>query len=94
MIEKNMYYARKTGLWVGVKGNQKLKTYVKNLREALKKDGIPFDDDKFIPHITLIRKAVTKKVYQVHLNKAEMTVRRISLMRSDIKNGKVFYREI
>ena len=43
-------------LWIGVKGNQKLKTYVKNLREALKEARILFDDDKFIPHITLIRK--------------------------------------
>lgn len=81
-------------LWIGVKGNQKLKTYVKNLREALKEARIPFDDDKFIPHITLIRKAVCKKAYQVHLNKAEMTVKKVSLMKSEIKNGKVVYREI
>lgn len=81
-------------LWIGVKGNQKLKTYVKNMRQSLKEAGIPFDDDKFIPHITLIRKAVCKKAYQVHLNKAEMTVKKVSLMKSEIKNGKVVYREI
>lgn len=81
-------------LWIGVKGNQKLKTYVKNLRESLKEAGIPFDDDKFIPHITLIRKTVCKKAYQVHLSKAEMTVKKVSLMKSEIKNGKVVYREI
>lgn len=81
-------------LWIGVKGNQKLKTYVKNLRDALKKSGVPFDDDKFIPHITLIRKAACKKAYQVHHNKAEMLVQKVSLMKSEMKNGRVTYREI
>ncbi len=81
-------------LWMGIKGNQKLKTYVKDLRAGLKEAGIPFDDDRFVPHITLIRKAACKKSYEVHLNKAEMTVRKVSLMRSDQKNGKVVYREI
>ena len=81
-------------LWIGGKGNQKLKTYVKNLREALKEAQIPCDDDKFIPHITLIRKTVCKKAYQVHLNKAEMTVKKVSLMKSEMKNGTVVYQEI
>ena len=81
-------------LWAGVKGNQKLKTYVKNLRDALRAAGIPFDDDKFIPHITLIRKTAAKKPYQMHLPKAEMTVRKAALMKSEMKNGKVMYREM
>ena len=81
-------------LWAGVKGNQKLKTYVRDLRAALREAEIPFDDDKFIPHITLIRKAVAKRSYQVHLGKAEMMVKKVSLMKSEIKNGKVEYREI
>ncbi len=81
-------------LWAGVKGNQKLKMYVKDLRDALRAAGIPFDDDKFTPHITLIRKAAAKKAYQVRLPKAEMTVRKVSLMRSEMKNGKTVYREM
>ncbi len=81
-------------LWMGLKGNQKLKTYVKELRAGLKAEGIPCDDDKFVPHITLIRKASSKQPYEVHLNKADMTVKKVSLMRSDRKNGKVVYREI
>ena len=81
-------------LWVGVKGNQKLKTYVKDLRDALRAAGIPFDNEKFVPHITLIRKAASKKPYQVHLPKAEMTVKKVSLMKSEMKNGKVAYREM
>ena len=81
-------------LWAGVKGNQKLKTYVKDLRAALKGAGIPFEDDKFTPHITLVRKAASKKPYQVHLPKVEMTVKHAALMKSEQKNGKVSYREM
>ena len=36
-------------LWAGVKGNQKLKTYVRDLRAALKNAGIPFEDDDLLP---------------------------------------------
>lgn len=81
-------------LWAGVKGNQKLKSYVKDLRGALKKEGIPFDEDKFVPHITLIRRVSARKPYQVHLPKAEMAVKKVSLMKSEMKNGKTEYREI
>lgn len=81
-------------LWAGVKGNQKLKTYVKDLRTALKNAEIPFDNDKFVPHITLIRKAASKKPYEMHLLKAEMTVEKVSLLKSDRKDGRVVYREI
>ena len=81
-------------LWAGVKGNQKLKTYVRELRKALKAAGIPFSEDAFVPHITLIRKVSAKKSYQVHLPKAEMTVKQASLMKSEIKSGKISYREL
>ena len=81
-------------LWAGVKGNQKLKTYVKDLRAALAAEGIPVDKEKFVPHITLIRKFSVKKPYQFHLPKAEMTVKKASLMKSEQKNGKVTYKAI
>ena len=81
-------------LWAGVKGNQKLKTYVKDLRAALAAEGIPFDKEKFVPHITLIRKVSAKKPYQVHLPKADMTVKKASLMRSEQKNEKMVYKEL
>jgi 2'-5' RNA ligase len=81
-------------LWAGLKGNQKMKIYVKDLRAALKAADIPFDKDEFIPHITLIRKASAKKAYKVNLPKAEMVVKKVSLMKSEFKNGKVCYREM
>lgn len=81
-------------LWAGVKGNQKLKTYVRDLRVALAAAGIPCEKDKFVPHITLIRKVSMKKPYQFHMPKAEMTVKKASLMKSEQKNGKVSYKEL
>ena len=81
-------------LWAGLKGNQKMKTYVKDLRAALKAADIPFGKDEFIPHITLIRKVSVKKPYKVNLPKAEMVVKKVSLMKSEFKNGKVSYREM
>lgn len=69
-------------LWAGVKGNQKLSTYVKELRAALKEEGIPFENDKFVPHITLVRKVSAKKPYQVHIPKTDMMVTKASLMKS------------
>ena len=81
-------------LWAGVKGNQKLKAYVKDLRSALDAEGIPFDRDKFVPHITLIRKYIAKRSYKVSMPKAEMMVKRASLMKSEQKNGKPVYKEL
>lgn len=81
-------------LWAGVKGNQKLKAYVKDLRSTLDAEGIPFDRDKFVPHITLIRKYTAKRSYKVSMPKAEMMVKRASLMKSEQKNGKPVYKEL
>ena len=79
-------------LWAGVKGNQKLKAYVKELRAALTAGGIPCDGEKFVPHITLVRKASAKKPWHGSLPKSEMTVKRAALMKSEQKNGKVVYK--
>ena len=81
-------------LWAGVKGNQKLKAYVKDLRSALDAEGIPYDRDKFVPHITLIRKYTAKSSYKVSMPKAEMMVKRASLMKSEQKNGRPVYKEL
>lgn len=81
-------------LWAGIKGNQKLKTYAKELRSALSANGIPCGQEKFVPHITLVRKAAAKKTCQVHLPKADMTVKKVSLMKSVQKGGGVVYKEL
>lgn len=43
--------------WVGVKENPELDAYVNTLRNTLKQHDIPFDDNPFYPHITILRKA-------------------------------------
>ncbi len=79
-------------LWAGVKGNQKLKTYVKDLRAALAAAGIPCDKEKFVPHITLVRKMSARKPFQLHIPKVEMTVKKASLMKSEQRDGKTVYK--
>ncbi|HIQ75772.1 MAG TPA: RNA 2',3'-cyclic phosphodiesterase [Candidatus Cottocaccamicrobium excrementipullorum] len=80
--------------WIGVKGNQKLKSYVKELRDALAAAGIPCDKGKFIPHITLVRKFSSRSALKLPVPKGEMTVKKASLMKSEFKNGKTMYVEL
>ena len=79
--------------YIGVKGNQKLKKYVSVLRNTLKESGIPCDMDKFTPHVTLVRKAKGRRV-SAAVPKEEMTISRVSLMKSQVKDGKTEYTEI
>lgn len=80
-------------IWAGVKGNQKLKTYVRDLRAALDAAGIPYDKKEFVPHITLIRDASSSKPFKVAVPRQEMMVKKISLMKSENKNGRMVYTE-
>ena len=80
-------------LWAGVKENGELEGYVKNLRAALRNADIPFDDKKFVPHITIARRVRTKASYEVQLSKAGMAVTKAALMESVMKGGKAEYRE-
>lgn len=80
--------------WVGLSQSEALNTTVRHLRRALSDAGIPFDRKRFSPHITLIRRAVpggSGRIPSVEIPAAEMTVNRISLMRSDRgKNGMIY----
>ncbi len=80
-------------LYVGVKGNQGLSGAAKAVREALGAHGVSFDGKKFKPHITVIRR-MSGNWKAVPAPKGEMTVKKISLMRSSMKDGKTVYREI
>ncbi|MBQ5421561.1 MAG: RNA 2',3'-cyclic phosphodiesterase [Clostridium sp.] len=80
-------------LWVGLKGNQGLSALEKSLREALDSAGIDYDRKKFVPHITMARK-FSGNYRQVPAPKGDMMVKKVSLMRSDLKDGKRVYREI
>ena len=80
-------------LWVGIKGNQGLNKLAKYVGAALDEAQIPYDRKKFVPHVTIIRNmgGPWKKVSPP---KGDMTVKKVSLMKSEQKNGKQVYTEI
>ncbi len=80
-------------LWVGMKGNQGMSGAAKAVREALDSAGIGYDKKKFSPHITIIRK-MSGDWKKVKPPKGEMMVKKISLMKSEQKDGKRIYTEI
>ena len=81
-------------LYVGVKGNQKIKKYVSDLKMALDQRGIACDKSKFEPHITVIRGLKGKRPAKPAAAPEEMTVKKISLVKSEEKDGKRIYKEI
>jgi len=81
-------------LWVGAKGGQKLKAYVKALGGQLDAAGIKYDKKKFEPHITLVRRASNARPQGITVLKKDMMVKKISLMKSEQKNGRMVYTEI
>ncbi len=80
-------------LMINMKGNQGLSATVKSLRSALDRAGIDYDKKKFVPHITIVRKAAGKWK-QVPAPKGSMMVKEIVLMKSEEKNGKRVYTRI
>ena len=83
--------------WIGLSKSEPLETAVRRVRHALSDAGIPFDRKRFSPHITVIRKASyggKDKYPAVEIPAAEMTVNRISLMRSDRGKHGMIYSEL
>ena len=77
--------------------NESLKEYVKRLRKALLDEEISFDRKKFMPHVTLIRRAdCTKgKVFLPEFQESDaMRVNGISLMKSEQGRHGMVYTEI
>ncbi|MBQ6221189.1 MAG: hypothetical protein IJJ44_01060, partial [Solobacterium sp.] len=70
-----------------------LSAAVREVRAALDAAGIAYDRKKFVPHITMIRK-MTGSWKQVPAPKGDMTVKSVSLMKSEVKDGKRVYTEI
>lgn len=85
--------------WAGLDGGDETKALAKRLRRALADAGIPYDRKKFSPHITLVRKPVTRtgRIPEEILQNpptASMTVDHISLMRSDRGKSGMIYTEL
>lgn len=86
-------------LWTGLEQSQYLENLTRQLRRSLSDYHIPFDKKKFHPHITLLRKAEFEQgrysgISSVSISRAEMTVREISLMRSERGKNGMIYSEI
>ena len=80
-------------IWIGAKGNQGLSDIAKAVREALDGAGISYDRKGFLPHITLVRRAAGN--YQkITAPKGMMMVREISIMKSEVKDGRRVYRPL
>ena len=81
--------------WAGLAKSEPLNALVRRLRRALAENDIPFDRKRFSPHITLVRKGVFDgKPPAVDVPRAEMTVDRFSLMRSDRGKRGMIYTEL
>ncbi len=77
--------------------NDSLREYVKRLRQALLDEEIPFDRKKFMPHVTLVRKADCtrgKEFLQQFQESESMRVSGISLMNSERGKKGMVYKEI
>ena len=79
--------------WAGISESAPLFSVVRRVRRVLAESDIPFDRKHFSPHITLIRRA-SGKMPEIRLQPAAMTVRTISLMRSDRGRSGMIYTEL
>ena len=79
--------------WIGINAPDSLIRYAAALRRALDAEGIPVDMKKFVPHITLLRRA-EGDMPAVSASRAAMTASRVSLMRSDRTPTGMKYTEI
>ena len=80
-------------LWVGIKGNQGLNKLAKYVASALDAAQISYDRKKFVPHITIVRN-MGGPWKKAAAPKGDMTVRKVSLMKSEQKDGKRVYTEV
>ena len=79
--------------WAGVGESPALTAVARRVRRALAEAGIPFDRKRFAPHVTLLRRA-SKPAAGLNLAPAGMTVRSVSLMRSDRGRSGMIYTEL
>lgn len=82
-------------LWAGVHQSEPLMKLVRRLRYELARADIPFDNRKFMPHITLLRNVDdTKGVPEIRVPEVSMMVDSISLFRSDRGKRGMIYTEL
>ena len=79
-------FPRAKVLWAGVRPSPELDALAAEVRERLDASGIPYDRQRFHPHITLVRKpapAGGEVLSAIEVPPASMTVREVCLYRSE-----------
>lgn len=80
--------------WAGIENGERAVRLAEAVRASLKENGIPFDEKPMKPHITLVRELNTEEDVKIIPDGTEMTVNRISLMKSERIGGKLTYTEV
>jgi 2'-5' RNA ligase len=80
-------------VWLGLDGEKNLKTIAADLRKNLDERGIGYDQGRFQPHITLVRQPSDMPL-DIDIESASMTVKKISVMKSERISGKLVYTEL
>ena len=80
--------------WAGIVPDPALMTCAQKLYQVLREEGFFLESRKFQPHITLARKVKTLRPPQIRVRGASMTVRALSLMKSDLTGPRPVYSEI
>ncbi len=80
--------------WVGLDGGDEAVALADDIRSGLQNAGIPFDRKPMKPHITLARELYPLHPPRIKPIPAEMTVSRVSLMKSERIAGKLTYTEV
>lgn len=96
-IKLSGYKPFKDMIFADFEENENLRDYVKRLRKALVDEEIAFDRKKFMPHVTLIRRAecTRGKAFLPEFTESEpMRVKGISLMKSERGRNGMIYTEI
>lgn len=79
--------------WAGIRKNAKLEQLALGVQSALRDAGFSIENRPWQPHITLVRRWRGPQP-QVAISPAAMQVQSVSLMKSEQRNGRLYYTEI
>jgi len=84
------FNGRSKVIWLGIDGEKKLKAITAELRKNLDIRGIDYAKGSFQPHITLVRQPSDMPL-DIDIESANMTVKEISVMKSERISGRLVY---
>ncbi len=97
-INKLGYFSRgnKKIVWAGIQPDEMLNQLYSKLERSLEYKGYKAEEKKYVPHITIGREIVLAEEFNkieqtVNMDKAVLTVKKVSLMESARLNGELKY---